>query len=200
MNLRILLSAGIVLMAMSRILAEDKPKLPVTAELTGEVKYVLDLGGKTQEEYEESLKPGKNKLPKMPQPPKVDLKLVLKNISDKEIQIYNTGDPVMIDLELSGSGAVMMTSGLAMTMDYRMPKAVKLEAGKTLEIPITSLAGGKRGMSKYSYWTKAGEYELKASFKTGISPAPKDAKTNAEGFAMISIDSEKLKIEIKDKK
>jgi hypothetical protein len=86
-----------------------------------------------------------------------------------------------------------------MTMDYRMPKAVKLGAGKTLEIPVMQLSGGMRGMSKYSYWTKAGEYELKASFKTGLSPAPKDAKSNAEGFAMISIESEKLKIEVKDK-
>jgi hypothetical protein len=200
MNRRIFLAAGVAVMAMSHILAKDKPSLPVTAELKGEVKYVLDLGGKTQEEFEESLKPARNKLPKMPLPPKVDLKLVLKNTSDKDIQIYNTGDPVMIDLELSGPGAVTVQSGLAMTRDYKLPKAVKLEAGKTLEIPVTQLSGGMRGMSKFSYWTKAGEYDLKASFKTGLSPAPKDAKANSEGFAMISIESEKLKIEVKDKK
>ena len=73
MNRRLFLATGIAIMAMSPSFAEDKPKLPVTAELTGETKYVLDLGGQTAEEFEKSLKPEKNKFPMLPKPPKVDL-------------------------------------------------------------------------------------------------------------------------------
>ncbi len=187
-------------MMLNQAWAADKPSLPITAELSGETKYVLDLGGQTAEEFEKALKPEKNKFPVLPKPPKVDLKLTLKNTSDKFVKIYSTGDPVMIDLMLTGKGAVSAKPNLAMTMEYRMPKAVTLEVGKTLEIPVTSLASGKRGMSLYSYWTKAGDYELTATFKTGLNPAPKDAKAGADGFAMVSIESKALKIEVTEKK
>jgi hypothetical protein len=202
MNRLQLLATGIAIMAMTTTWAEEKekPKLPVTAELTGETKYVLDLDGKTVEEFEKALKPDKQQLAKLPNPPKVDLKLVLKNSTDKDVQIYGKGDPVKIDLTLSGPGAHSVKPGLAMTMEFRMPQAVKIEAGKTLELPITMLSSGKRGVSMNHYWTKAGDYELVATFKTGINPAPKDTKADASGFGPISIVSEKLKIEVTEKK
>src|SRR5204862_5862972 len=90
---RILL-AGLVLFAGAAVArAEDKkPDLPVTATLTAKTtSYKLDLGGKSADEFKQMLKDAE-KSGTVPEPPKVELTLELKNNTDKDVQVWVGGD------------------------------------------------------------------------------------------------------------
>ena len=179
-------------------LAADKPKAdpaPLEATIEGTAKYTLDLGGKTADEFTNALKGDR-----VPPSPKVDLKLVLKNTSKEDIQVWTTGDPVVIDLTLTGKGAAAATPMLAVTTDFKLPKAVKVAAGKTVEFPIKSLAGGFRNVGRWHYWTQPGEYELVATINTGVSPKPKGAEDGEDGFGRVQVASKAFKITVEEKK
>ena len=171
---------------------------PLELTITGVVKYTLGLGGKTSEEYAKMIEAAKEKGGRMPAPPKVELKLVVKNTSDKAVKIYKGGDPVVLDLELKGKGAVNVAPNLAFTTEFRLPVEVEIAAGKSLEFPLTALTSGFRGASKFSYWTAAGDYELVASWKTGVNPAPKGADEN-EGFGTVTVTSAPFEITVVEK-
>jgi len=130
----------------------------------------------------------------------VDLVLEIKNTSDKPVTVWISGDPVVVELTLKGKGAVNVMPELAFTQEFRFPKPVEIAPGKTHAIPVKTLVSGFRGASKYSYWSEAGEYELVAKFKTGMSPAPKDAKDGGDGFGNVSVTSAPLKIVVEEKK
>ena len=168
---------------------------PLEATLEGTAKYTLDLGGKTAAEFEKALKDRM-----VPKPLAVELKLVLKNSGKEDIQVWTTGDSVVIDLTLTGKGAVADTPMLAVTTDFKLPKAVKVEAGKTVEFPIKSLTGGFRNVSAWHYWTLPGEYELVATFSTGVSPRPKGSDDAGDGFGKVQVASKALKITVEEKK
>jgi hypothetical protein len=178
--------------------ADDKPKgpeLPVTATIVAKTAtYKLDLGGKTADDFKKELKDAE-KSGKLPAPPAVEMTLELKNTSKEDVQVWVGGDPFVISLELKGTGAVTLKPNLIMTQEFRTPKAVKIEAGKTHSIPLTSLKAGYRGISELAYWTEPGEYTLSASIKTGISPAPKDIKAE-DGFGMVTLKTEPIKIKV----
>lgn len=171
----------------------DTTPLEVTIE--GTAKYPLDLGGKTADEFEASLKEEK-----VPAPPRVELKLVIKNTSKEDIQVWTSGDPVTVDLTLTGKGAAKVAPKFATTNEFRLPKAVTVEAGKTVEMPLTSLACGFRNIGQFHYWTKPGEYELVATLNTGVSPAPKGSIDGGKGFGQVRVASKPLKITIEEKK
>jgi len=181
----LLLTAGLVAAADA----------PLEATLEGTDKYTLDLGGKTADEFTKSLKGDK-----VPPSPKVDLKLVLKNTSKEDIQVWTAGDAVVVTFALKGKGAESAKPRLAFTQEYRLPKAVKVEAGKTVEFPIKSLTGGFRSASEFNYWTQPGEYELTATITTGVSPKPKGADDAGDGFGKVSVASKPLKITVEEKK
>lgn len=206
MNRAILIATAVAILggaAMSE--AADKPKFPepgkalpegtpLSVTIEGTAKYTLDpaLGS------EADLKQG-FAADKFPNPPKVVLKLVVKNTSDKPVQVWTSGDPVTVGLNLKGDGAVMVTPRLAMTADYRSPRSTEVAAGKTVEIPLTQLSGGKRGMGEYSYWTKAGEYELTATLNTAVNPAPAGADKADGGFGLVKVASPAFKIVVEKK-
>ena len=173
---------------------------PLELTIQGETtKYVIDLGGKTPAEFEKLLADAKDGKGRAPKPPEVKLTLVVKNTSDKAIKVWAKGDAVVLDLELKGKGATSVAPRLAFTADFRLPQATDLEAGKTLEIPLGALVCGFRGASKYTYWTQPGEYELIATWKTGVSPAPKGAADN-DGFGVVTVSSKAFKITVEEKK
>jgi hypothetical protein len=187
----LLLTAGLAV-------AADKPKAdpaPLEATIEGTAKYPLDLGGKTADEFADALKGDR-----VPPSPKVDLKLVLKNTSKEDLQVWTSGDPVTITYTLTGKGAASAKPRLAFTREYRLPKAVKVEGGKTVELPIQSLTGGFRGASEFNYWTQPGEYELVATLNTGVSPKPKGADDAGEGFGKVTVASKAFKITVEEKK
>lgn len=160
-------------------------------------EYGLDTGGLTPAEYkkqvEQALSPKSRLRP--PPPPKVDLTVELKNTGDKPVQVWHRGDPVVLELDLKGKGAVNGMPPVAMTLEFRLPEAVELAPGKTISFPVKSLTSGFRGMSKYSYWTMPGEYQLIAKLKTGMQPAPKGAK-EMDGFGVVTLTSAPHKLTV----
>jgi hypothetical protein len=195
---RLLLSLLVLALAMPAR-AEDKKDpsksdLPVTAKLTAKKdSYKLELGGKSAEEFTKAIKEGKGAKPK---PPAVDLVLEITNTSDKDVEIWTTGDPVTVDLELKGPGALSVASGGIFTLEFRIPKAITLAAGKSHTIPITSLSYGSRGASMFAYWTEPGEYTLSATFNTALKPAPKGSKVAEGGFGVVAVKSGAVKIKV----
>jgi hypothetical protein len=178
---------------------DKKTDQPVTATLTAKTTtYKLDLGDKSADEFKKMLKDAE-KSGKVPETPKVEMSLELKNNTDKDVQVWIGGDPVVITLDLKGPGAVSVKPQLAFTTIFIGPKPVTIAAGKTHSIPVTSLKYGFRGASMMSYWTEAGDYTLTASIKTGISPAPKDAKNVKDGFGEVTLTTEPLKIKVEGK-
>ncbi|HVK18387.1 MAG TPA: hypothetical protein VM533_15735 [Fimbriiglobus sp.] len=133
---------------------------------------------------------------RLPKPPEVALKVVVKNTGDKLLQVWAKGDPVVLTLELKGEGAVNLEPRLAFTREFRIPEAVEVAPGKSLEIPVKSLTSGFRGQSNYSYWTKPGEYTLVATFKTGVQPIPEGAKEQ-DGFGQVKLTSAPFKVKVK---
>jgi hypothetical protein len=106
---------------------------------------------------------------KFGQPPKpvaIVGELILKNTGKDPVTINIAGDMSMITLSLAGEGALTMHSMMMMTADFRMGKDLTIKPGESHSFKLTSLAHGKRGMSQYSYWTKAGKYKLSASYKS----------------------------------
>jgi hypothetical protein len=180
---------------------KDEPKpadLPVKATLVAKTTtYKLDLGGKTAEEFKKELKEAE-KSGKVPNPPAVEITLELKNTSDKDVQVWVGGDPFVIELNLQGPGAVSIKPQLAFPTIFIAPKPVKIEAGKTHSIPVTSLKYGFRNAAQMAYWTEPGDYTLTANVKTGISPAPKGTK-ESDGFGVVTLTTEPLKIKVEGK-
>ncbi|HJZ53314.1 MAG TPA: hypothetical protein VKE74_00055 [Gemmataceae bacterium] len=186
--------------------ADDKPKAdppatPLELTITGKtITYPLDTGGlsgtESRKKIEEAVKAGG----KVPAPPAVDLVAEIKNTSDKPVKVWVKGDPVVLELTLKGEGAVNVNPKLFFTNELRLPEAVEIAPGKSHPIPVKSLASGFRGVARGSYWTEPGEYELVATLKTGVSPAPKGAKDGGDGFGIVTLTSAPLKIKVEGKK
>ena len=187
---------------------EDKPKsdpagipleLTITAKTT---KYTLDTGGLSEAEYKKQIEDAakaKGKI-RLPATAAVDLTVEIKNTSDKPVKVWTSGDPVVLTLDLKGKGAVNADRLGPMTLEFRLPKAVEIEAGKTASIPVKSLVSGMRGVTHYSFWTEPGEYELVATLRTGMNPAPKGAKEGMDGFGVVTLTSAPFKIAVEEKK
>lgn len=180
----------------------DKPKAdpdttPLEISITGKtVKYTLDTGGLSPEEYKKKLEDAKGRPPATPA---VDLAIEIKNTSSKPVMVWSKGDPVVLELELKGKGAVTLNPNLAFTREFRTPTAVEIAPGKSLSIPVKSLTSGFRNASRFTYWTAPGEYELVAKFKTGVNPAPKGSKDAGEDFGQVTLTSAGFKLTVETK-
>ncbi len=105
----------------------------------------------------------------VPNPPAADCTLRITNTTDKDITITTGGDDSQINLKLEGPGAVTMEHLVPMTMEFRIGKPTTLAPGKTMDIKISSLAFGMRGISQYAYWTEPGDYTLTATLTYGTT-------------------------------
>jgi hypothetical protein len=105
---------------------------------------------------------------RLPQPPAVDLTFRITNTTDKDVTISVGGDDSQMNLKLEGPGAVTLDNNVAMTMEFRIGKPVTIAPGKTYDVKISSLAFGMRGISKYAYWTEAGDYTITATLTYGL--------------------------------
>jgi hypothetical protein len=174
---------------------------PLELRITGKkTTYTLDRGGLGAAAYAEMLAAANKAGGKMPNPPAVDLAVEIKNTSDKPVTVWVKGDPFDLSLELKGKGAVNAAPPLAFTREFRSPEGVEIAPGKTHSIPVKTLRSGFRGQSKFAYWTTAGEYELVATLKTGVSPAPKDAEDAGEGFGQVKLTSAPFRLTVEEKK
>ncbi len=76
---------------------------------------------------------------------------------------------------------------------------MEIAAGKTHTIPVKTLQSGFRGKAHWAYWTAAGEYELVATLRTAMTPAPKGAKDANDGFGAVTLTSGPLKLTVEAK-
>jgi hypothetical protein len=181
----------------------DPEGTPLELTITGKTtKYTLDTGTLTPAEFKKKVeaigKDGDLGGP-VPAAPKVDLTVEVKNTSDKPVKVWFKGDPVVLTLELKGKGAVNAAPSLAFTTQFISPEAIELAPGKAHAFPVKALTSGTRGGSLYSYWTEPGEYDLVATLKTGMTPAPKGAM-DFDGFGVVTLTSAPLKLTVEAKK
>ncbi len=188
------------LLLTSAFAAETRPAKPepgpkndigLTATLiANKDTYTLD-PAQSGKQFRDSLdtKPNELRPAKLPAPPKVDLTLRITNTTDKPLTISLGGDDSAIDLVLEGNGSLNKPNNGPMTMEFRMGTPVKIAAGKSHDIPVKSLASGKRGISTYSYWTESGDYTLTAT----LTYASDDDKqvTVTSGPAKIKVEAAK---------
>jgi len=184
----------------------DKPKtdpagVPLELTITGKTtKFTLDLGGMSVEDYKKAIAAAAKGVGRAPATPTVDFTVELKNTSDKTVQVWSKGDPVVLTLELKGKGAINVTPRVPVTLEFRLPDGVGIEAGKTHTFPVKALSSGFRGASQLSYWTEPGDYELVATLKSGMLPIPKGAMDNGDGYGIVTITSPAIKITVEAKK
>lgn len=180
----------------------DPEGTPLELTIAGKTtKYTLDTGGMSVADYKTMVEAATKAkgFAKLPKAPSVDLTVEVKNTSDKTVKLWAKGDPVILTLELKGKGAVNADFNGPMTREFRLPEAVEIPAGKSHSFPVKSLTSGMRGVSKFAYWTEAGEYELVAKLKTGMTPAPKGAM-DFDGFGVVTLTSAPFKLTVEDKK
>jgi hypothetical protein len=190
----------------------DPPGVPLEAKLVAKKDtYTLDLGGKTPEQYRDDAK-------KAPPVVNVDLVLELKNTSDKPITIWIVddyrkeeaqagGDYVTLTLDLKGKGAVSAVTAQRFTAPATPPpRTLKIDAGKTWSLPVTTLNFGTHGVAAYetrrACWTEPGEYTLAVTFKTAVSPKPEGAKkakwANFDG-GIVTVTAPPVKLKVVEK-
>jgi len=190
-----------ILLAMPTFAADGEvkqtEKLPIEATLvSGQEKYELKLDGKTPADYAKMIKDAGKNPRALPPAAVVDLKLVLKNTGKEDIQIWVKGDTTEMKLVLEGEGTVNVKAQLAFTREFRLPVPMKIEAGKSIELPIKSLSFGFRGTAERAYWTQPGDYTLKAVFVTGVSPSPGEVKADESGFGKVQIVTPAIKLKV----
>ena len=174
----------------------EQQKLPVRMSIKGKTEYILDTGGLTPAEYKQKVEKAAESGRPLPTP-EVDLTVEITNISNKPVEIWTSGDPVRLVLQLEGDGALNLTPPLAFTREFRLPKAETLAPGKSIVFRLTELTSGFRGRSHFAYWTKAGTYKLTCSFSTGIKPAPLETKEDRDGFGRLILSTEPLTVTVK---
>src|SRR5262245_10748785 len=175
---------------------KTKDKEELTIEIKSlKVSYKLDLGGKTGKEYLEMLDKRSKEGGDMPKPPTVDFEITIKNTGKAKVEFWASGDPVLLELEIKGPGAITLPSNLAFTTIFIMPKLMPLEPGKTHKISLKSLQSGTRGAGTYHYWAEPGEYTIVARYRTGISPAPKGSEVE-KGVGKVTLTSPPIKVKV----
>ena len=172
---------------------------PLEIKVTGKTKYAFDVGGLTTDEFKKKVNE-EAKAGRWPTlVPTVDLSVEVKNTSGKAVQMWVSGDPVVLTLTLKGKGAINANPSLALTEEFRVPRAVEIAAGKTHVFQVRSLVSGYRGVTQWALWSEPGDYELTATLKTGVNPAPKGANADQDGFAKVTLTSAPLKLTVEKK-
>ena len=187
----------------------DPPGAPLEGTLDVRTDtYTLDRLGQTAAQYAQTVKE---------QPPvvEVDLVLVLKNTSNKEITIWTAGDYrveerkdggdyVRLQLDLKGPGVVSKVVAARETRPRTPPPQRRtLVPGQTWSLPITTLNFGTRGWASFeasrTCWTEPSEYTLTASFKTAVSPAPPGSKQTLFEGGYVTITTAPVKLKVIEK-
>lgn len=175
--------------------AGDKPTLELKI-VAKKDSYTLDTGGKTPKEFKEMLEDIAAKMKKReraPQPPRpaaIDLVIEVKNTSKADVALTVEGDSNVVTLDVKGPSVIDIKPQLAFTADFRIGKTIKLEPGKTYEIPVKALSDGFRGASRWIYWTEPGEYTIGATYQLGT----------ADGGKGTLLKAEPIKVKVEEKK
>jgi hypothetical protein len=168
----------------------DAEKSVLEATLVAkEDTYVIPAGQQGKEFAEKVSAPDAKDLP---EPPKVDIVLQLKNPTEKPITILLDSDAGALDLKLEGPGAVTVEGRKIFTREFRGGKKVEIAPGKTHEIPITALRFGFRGVAQQAYWTEPGDYKL-----FGVLRWPDPAAGEGGKRSILEVTAEPVKLTVK---
>jgi hypothetical protein len=129
----------------------------------------------------------------------VDLNLELVNTSAKAIEIRFGGTRNVLRLDLKGPGAQTVAFKRLQPRFLIGSKTIKLAPGKSVAVPIASLAYGLRGLTHAAYWTAPGQYTLAASYDTAVRPAPPGTTPMGDGFGALTLSSAPIKIQVEGK-
>lgn len=188
--LRFMLAAfsGFALL-VAPVAAEDKMPVELKIVVKKEsIAWPYVLGPK---EFEAKLKElAKAKDARYPLAPSVDMVLEFKNTTKEKVTIYIEGDANMLTLAVKGPGVTTATPALAFTTDFRLPKAVEIEPGKSHEIQLKGLTDGFRKASRYVYPLAPGEYTISATYQLATADGGKAALLKS-GEAKFKIDEPK---------
>jgi hypothetical protein len=201
--LRFLAVAPVFAIALPAQGQENKEKKsqatgPVEARLiANKDSYTLDLGGLTVDEYGKKVQDAAATGVNAPPPPKVSLTLELVNTGTQDVQLRVFGTVNVVTLQLTGPGAAGVTRKGPQPRFLIAPKIVTLAPGKSVQVPITSLAYGLRGLTHGAYWTAPGEYRLTASYQTALKPAPEGARDAGDGFGAVTLTTAPVKLTVK---
>jgi hypothetical protein len=204
------LTAGLVLVPMAAALAEDKvttgdelPKpgaepagVSLELRLKAPESVRLDLGGKTGAAFRKSVADAIRRGEEPPAAPKAELELQIVNTGKTPMDVQFDGDPNVVTLHLKGKGALTAGTALGFTTDFRGPRTVTIPPGESHTINLNRLGHGFRLDEKRSYWTEPGDYELAASYRTGVKPPPAGAKAGDDGFAPVTLSSKAVAIKV----
>jgi len=196
----LLIVAGVATAAFGR--ADDRPRAdppttPLELRITGQPTYTLDIGRLSGAAYRSKIERAVSVVGGRPiAPPDVELVVEMRNTSDAPVRVWVKGDDVVLDLALTGAGAVNVEPQVFFTAEYRMPQAIDLRPGEVYPIPVKELGSGFRGVSRCSYWTEPGEYTLTAVLRTGVRPAPRGSEEGDDGFGLVTLTSAPLRIKV----
>lgn len=125
------------------------------------------------------------KIVQFPPASSVDFVLQITNTSKKAVPINVQGDVNVFTLELKGPSVLTAMPPIAFTADFKMPKQVVIEAGKTYDIPVQKLTDGFRGASRYIYFTAPGEYTLSATYQLATAEGEKAGLLKSEAIKIV---------------
>ena len=129
--------------------------------------FALDLKGKTAAQLRQAIE----KAERLPQPPRVNLGLEIRNASDKEVKIFVGGEGSELTMNLTGPEVMTAPAPANFQADFLVPQTIKLPAHKSHVLPITYLVFGSREKLQAAYWTEPGQYTLTLRYKVAIANA-----------------------------
>lgn len=171
--------------------------LPLELRIINEQSsWELDSRGDRPAQFQEKIREGQ-KSGALVSATRVELQLEIRNTGTIDVRIWVSGDDTLLTLDLQGTGP--MTADSKTRPDSRVipPVAVTIPAGKSHTIALTSLAHGFRNQAKNTYITEIGDYQLTATFKTAVSPAPKGSRRLAADFGEVILKSAPIEFYVK---
>ena len=108
---------------------------------------------------------------------------------------------MVMTLELKGKGALNLEPLGPITLEFRLPKAAEIAAGKTFDIPLKSLTSGFRGRSHDCVLDRAGRVRTGGEAEDRRrTRRPKGAKEGMDGFGVVTLTSAPFKLTVEEKK
>ena len=181
-----------------KAVATTEPKgLPLELRIVSEgANWQLDTRGEQPFKFQQMIREGEKSGALVPAT-RVELQLEIRNTGISEIRIWVGGDDTLLSLDLQGTGPMMVSSKVKPTPGVVPPVVVTIPAGKSHKIPLTSLAHGFRNQAKHTYITEIGDYQLSATYKTAVSPAPSGSRRLAADFGEVILKSAPIEFYVK---
>jgi len=133
-----------------------------------------------------------------PRPLAVNLAFEVINRSAASVEILSYGsDSVTLRLLVKGPEVAVLTPRRLQTMELRRGRPITLAPGERYRVPIGHLAYGHRGDEERAYWTRPGTYSITATLVTAQRPAPPGAQADEQGFAMVTVTSNPIRVEVR---